>query len=276
MIRTAGRDWCRYIDGARMWPPGEPEAAVPVYAVEGGPPLGCRCFNAAEHDILDTQLPEDKLAELHAELAEAARNECHLLVPQGYAHNCYDEDSPDAPSLGVPTADGLSSDCFGSCAYANPPLGKDCPEDPDPWECNDDGGDDDVGGDELGDDDGDEETQRFDDLTQQITCQGDECTIVRDFAHALWTDPEQLLTDDARLIFNADHARFVLSHVRPGSLAHALGLRSGDIIETVNGHLIDGPEAGLVVYVDNEHAKTLTLGLTRDGQWIERRFIFSP
>lgn len=60
MLRTAGRDYCRFLEGAMMWPVGHPELAEPVMGAFGNPPKGCRCFNAAEQAILTNKTPSEK------------------------------------------------------------------------------------------------------------------------------------------------------------------------------------------------------------------------
>jgi hypothetical protein len=102
VLTTWGTDWCVYVDEAQMWPIGQPELAEPVSAEQGGPPIGCLCFNDGEFQILDGEAPTEQYDGLVAELEENARNECAWAVPPGYDHTCYFEDGPLAPVLSTP------------------------------------------------------------------------------------------------------------------------------------------------------------------------------
>lgn len=64
------------------------------------------------------------------------------------------------------------------------------------------------------------------------------------------------LSTQARIVpryTNGVHKGFKLIGVRPGSIYRALGIRSGDVLETINGQLIDSPSRALELY---EHLKT--------------------
>lgn len=62
--------------------------------------------------------------------------------------------------------------------------------------------------------------------------------------------------------------------VESGDLAHAIGLRSGDVLLTINGLSIDGPEAGLLAYVENEQTAVVDLTVLRDGRELELQLEF--
>lgn len=104
LLTTWGTDWCMYVDEAQMWPIGQPELAEPVSAEQGGPPIGCLCFNDGEFQILDDddEVPAEQYDALVAELEENARNECAWAVPPGYDHTCYLEDGALVPVLSAP------------------------------------------------------------------------------------------------------------------------------------------------------------------------------
>jgi hypothetical protein len=120
VITTPGTDWCVHVEGAMMWPVGQPELAEPVSAPAGGAPRGCRCFNDAEVAILVDKLPADVFGGLVGEIEADARNECALAVPPGFDHNCYTEDGSLAPGFTAPFPQDIpSDDCIGSCAYIN-------------------------------------------------------------------------------------------------------------------------------------------------------------
>ncbi|HLT38589.1 MAG TPA: hypothetical protein VK034_20015, partial [Enhygromyxa sp.] len=118
--------------GARMWPPGSEDLAVPVLDEDQNWPRACVCFNDAETEILFGMAPDEVYAELASEIEQAARDECDVIVPVGWEHNCYDE-SPDGPMLSLPVQ-GDPGDCVGDCGYVSEPKGG-CGDDPNPYEC---------------------------------------------------------------------------------------------------------------------------------------------
>lgn len=132
LVVTSGDDWCRQIIGARMWPSGSDDLAVPVLDENENWPQACVCFNDAEAEILFGMAPADVYAELASEIEQAARDECDVIVPVGWEHNCYDE-SPDGPMPSLPLQ-GDHGDCVGDCGYASEPKDG-CGDDPNPYEC---------------------------------------------------------------------------------------------------------------------------------------------
>ncbi|MCA9698474.1 MAG: hypothetical protein KC431_13170 [Myxococcales bacterium] len=268
MLRTAGRDWCRYVEGAKMWPPGHPELAEPIVGEFGSPPRGCKCFNLAEQDILTNKAPSEAYESLLAEIEEYTRNACHLLTKPGYEHNCYTVQGADAPTFTFAFGDAPSEECFGSCSFINPPPGKDCPEPPDPWACNENHGG------SAGDDAG-SETPPID-VGDAIKCEGVICVVEAGFAQMLWSDPSLLLGDSTRLIYDAEFGHFVFSNVQPDDVAHALGLRTDDVLWSINGLNVDGPEAGLMAYVENEDSESLEVVVLRGGRQVIFRYDSVP
>jgi hypothetical protein len=132
VIITQGNDWCSEIINAQMWPAEHPELAEPVKDAEGNWPRGCVCFNDAEGEILEAELPLLKYMAFSAQIANVARDDCDFHVPLGWDHNCYDE-SADGPVVADP-GQGDQGECVGDCAYANIPKSG-CGEDPSPYEC---------------------------------------------------------------------------------------------------------------------------------------------
>lgn len=157
-VTTSGTDWCAQMDGALMWPAGQPELAEPVLTDDNVQPVGCTCMNDGEGEILDSAAPAEAYAGLVGEVEGAARDVCLSLVLDGYEHNCLQYlDGPDilAPTFDAPNEGSSSGACVGSCSYVgDPPFGEPC-GDPDPWECNGEeapGGSETDGGTETGGD----------------------------------------------------------------------------------------------------------------------------
>lgn len=154
VLNTEGTDWCLYVENAQMWPVGQPELAEPVLGPDGSVPKGCRCFNDAEGIILGQGVPAPQFQQLFVHIEEDARNECAWAVPAGYDHTCFVTSDPSAPMLAGPYAGESNLDCIGSCSFINPPPNGSCGDDPNPWECNDDGSLEPAeSGDETSDDD---------------------------------------------------------------------------------------------------------------------------
>lgn len=137
-LQYPGRDWCRALEGAKMWPNGQPESASNVVNEYGGPPEGCLCFNDADQTILGDQTPIEQYEYLGDLITDSAREACAAVVPLGYDHNCFDVDGPDAPVPSIIITGDLTHDCVGSCVQINPPPNGGC-EEKNPYECNDSG-----------------------------------------------------------------------------------------------------------------------------------------
>ena len=142
VIATPGTDWCVTMDGAQMWPPGQPELAEPVLSENDIDPTGCRCMNDIEHAIMANPGSDERDA-LIAELEQEARYACIVAVNEGWENNCFtDPPEPLAPTFPAPVSKGEPSyACFGSCSFA----GKNCGADPDPFACNEEFGDGETG-----------------------------------------------------------------------------------------------------------------------------------
>ena len=99
---------------------------------------------------------------------------------------------------------------------------------------------------------------------------------VADDHHAIDGDElDTYLTDksvldmEARVIphyTNGQHNGFKLVGVRPGSLYRAIGIRSGDIIRSINGVAIDTPNKALDLYNQLKSKTKLILAIERRGQ----------
>lgn len=79
----------------------------------------------------------------------------------------------------------------------------------------------------------------------------------------------QKLQQDARVIphyKDKDYAGFKLVGVRPGSLYRALGIRSGDVITSINGDKIDSPNKALQLFESLKNSSDIAVEIERRGQ----------
>jgi hypothetical protein len=284
-VTTPGWDWCRNLALAKMWPVGGSfEDAEPVLRSDGGSPRGCRCYNDAEDQIFVDEAPECQYEGFLDDLAQAAREECQALVPPGYDHNCWTVSGPQASVVEGENSQGPGS-CVGNCEYGSPPVGGSCPS-PSPYECAT-GGYGDEGCAPEGDagtstgDSGQDETGSdtsgggvLGDIDAFVDCHGFDCEIDETFARQLYLDPSPLLDDAARLVYDAKLRRHVLHRVEPGSLAHALGLRTGDVLEAVSETTISDLDSALAAYARLAEADTVRVLVKRGSQWLDFTYTF--
>lgn len=280
-VNSSGHDWCSNMANAQQWPAGGSfEDAQPILRPDGGTPRGCRCFNDAEHQVLEDGVPECHLTELWDEVETATRQECQSLVLPGFDHNCWTISGPQASSVEDPFREGPGS-CIGNCEYGGPPAGGSCPE-LNPYECaTGDGGGACAQGDQSGDDTGAVETTGGDSegvtpAQGTIACDGNECTVARAFAAQLYDDPSLLLSQSARLVYDAKSRRHGFIGVFPGTIAHALGFRTNDILESVNGTTIHDLDSALEAYVALRDALVLQVRVERDSQWVDLVITIGP
>ncbi|MEM9456824.1 MAG: PDZ domain-containing protein [Myxococcota bacterium] len=292
-VTSPGHDWRRNLANALQWPAdGSIEDAVPVTYANGATPRGTRCFNDAEHQILEDETPRCKYDQLIAEIENAARQECQSLVLPGFNHNCWQATGANASIAEGPVPENTPGACIGNCKYGGPPSDGSCPE-LNPYECATGGGDGEMCGttsplDTLDTGSGDPDSSGGEsdgidtsggvaglDAYRFITCEGTSCEIDESFAAMIYDDPALLLREDARLDYDSAGRRHVFVDVEPGSVAHTLGFRSGDRLESVDGVMIDGLEAALDVYVQAAHATTLDVRVRRgEQQWLDFEFLF--
>ncbi len=275
-IEVAGYDNCTYLQNAQMWPVGQKQLAQPVPASLGAPgPAGCVCANSVEQDVIDFEVPVAQYDELYDKIVAAARDACSALATPGWENNCYIDAGPDAA---VPFAgtfnDGLG-ECIGSCSHVNPPPGESCP-DPNPYECaeqnGETGGDSETGSGETGG--GSDGTGGLD-AGDYISCVGTDCDIDGDFARGLYADSSSLLREGTRLVYDPAVGRFVLQGVSSGTLASELGFRTGDVLDSVDGRVIDDLDAALRAFGDHEGAAALRVRVKRGTTWIDFDFDFT-
>jgi hypothetical protein len=268
-VVVSGKKWCRYLGDAQMWPIGKPEESVPVVTSDGGPPTGCVCYNVVEQQVLSTKAPTSHYQILLDEIDAAARDDCASLVPAGYDHSCYEPEV----SIAESPFPGGSGDCVGDCSYVNPPPGKSCPN-PNPFECAGTQPPSPMG--ETGEGDEGDETGGVLAPGSFIACVGTDCSVDRDVAKMLWSDPRVLAADGAYLEYDSSLSRFEFVEVPRGSVAYALGLRTGDILESVAGTTIDGLDTALAVYADSAAVDSLKVTMRRGQRWIDFTYMFVP
>ena len=283
-VTSPGADWCRNVALAKMWPVGGSfDDAEPVVRLDGGSPRGCRCYNDAENQIFDDEAPECQYEEFLDDLEQAAREECQALVPPGYDHNCWTTSGAQASVVEGKFPLGPGS-CIGNCEFGSPPVGGSCPS-ISPYECATGGY-----GDEGCESEGDPETSTGDsgldetgsetsggilgDIDAFVDCQALKCEIDEAFARSLYVDPSPLLDQGTRFVYDARLERHVLHDVERGSLAHALGLRTGDLLESVDGMTIHDLDSALRAYVQLAAATTMNVRVKRGSQWLDFTYTF--
>lgn len=283
-VTSPGRNWCRNVANALMWPVGgSSDDAEPIVRPDGATPRGCRCYNDAEQQILRDHAPSCRFDDLFEELELTARQECQALIPPGYDHNCWTATGPVASVVEGEFREGVGS-CIGSCEYGAPPVNGSCPN-PDPYECATGGGEEcDSEGDAETTDGGDsglDETGSSDesgeaalDVDALVHCDGRTCTIDETFARSLYVDISPIVDQGTLLVYDEEHHRHVFTRVEPGTLAHALGLRTGDRLESVNGLSIRDLDSALDAYVRLGREPALAVRVKRGSQWLDFKYTF--
>ncbi|MDF1580274.1 MAG: type II secretion system protein GspC [Desulfuromonadales bacterium] len=67
------------------------------------------------------------------------------------------------------------------------------------------------------------------------------------------------------LILDGKTNGFVVKMIRPRSLLALLGIEKGDLLKSVNGMALDGPEKALQIFQQLREANTITINLIRQG-----------
>ena len=99
-------------------------------------------------------------------------------------------------------------------------------------------------------------------------------SIHRPGLNAMLADPAPLYRS-ARIVPAREGDAFVgfkLFGVRKGSIPEALGLKSGDILRTVNGLPLSSPDEALAIYSRLRQASDITLTVTRGGAAVNLRY----
>lgn len=107
-------------------------------------------------------------------------------------------------------------------------------------------------------------------LAAGITCATeDTCTIKRSVIDALFADPASL-TRQARIVpalREGETVGFKLYGIRTGSLPKLLGLKNGDLVQTVNGKKLTSVDTAMEVYGAARKAQKLDLTGDRKGEF---------
>ena len=85
-----------------------------------------------------------------------------------------------------------------------------------------------------------------------------------------------MLAERTRLVYEAKIQRHVLANVEPGSLAHALGLRTGDRLEAIDSTVIHDLDSALQAYARLQDADTLEVKIQRGTRWLDFEYTFVP
>ena len=114
----------------------------------------------------------------------------------------------------------------------------------------------------------------LDEIDAFVDCHDLDCEIDEAFARQLYLDPSPLLDDGARLVYDTKRRRHVLHDVEPGSLAHALGLRTGDVLEAIDGTTIFDLDSALQTYARLADADVITVEVKRGTRWLTFTYTF--
>lgn len=105
----------------------------------------------------------------------------------------------------------------------------------------------------------------IDGASDAIKCNGDSCTVERKFVEQLIAQPSLLLKQGAaRHYEKAGLAGMRLSRVRRGTIPKLLGLKSGDLITSINGQSLASMDNAMGLYAKLRHAKHLDVEYTRN------------
>lgn len=98
-----------------------------------------------------------------------------------------------------------------------------------------------------------------------IACKGTDCTIERRFVDQLLANPAQLTRQGRAIPYDRDGLRgFRLSRVLRGTIPRLLGLRSGDVVTSINGQPLATLDAAMRLLPRLRHASHLTVEVVRN------------
>jgi general secretion pathway protein C len=105
----------------------------------------------------------------------------------------------------------------------------------------------------------------IDGASDAIKCNGLSCTVEKAFVEKLIAQPSLLLAQGSALPYDKDGlAGMRVSRVRTGTLPKLLGLKSGDIITSINGQSLATMDNAMGLYAKLRTAKHLSVEFTRN------------
>jgi general secretion pathway protein C len=97
-----------------------------------------------------------------------------------------------------------------------------------------------------------------------IKCNGMSCTVDRGLITKLMANPALLAKQgNARPYSRSGLEGFRLSHVRKGTLPNLLGMRTGDVVTSINGQSLESVDGAMAMYTKLRSASHLSIGFTR-------------
>jgi general secretion pathway protein C len=104
----------------------------------------------------------------------------------------------------------------------------------------------------------------IDGAADAIKCNGTSCTVEKAFVEMLIAKPSLLIQQGSARPYKRDELEGVrLSRVRRGTIPRLLGMRSGDVLTSVNGQSLATMDNAMGLYSKLRTAKHLTVDLTR-------------
>jgi general secretion pathway protein C len=99
---------------------------------------------------------------------------------------------------------------------------------------------------------------------EAISCSGLSCTVKRKFVAKLMANPAQLVRQARVRPYSKEGLEGMrLSRVRRGTIPRLLGLRSGDVVQSINGLQLGSMDGAMSVYQQLRTASNLTVEFTR-------------
>lgn len=102
-----------------------------------------------------------------------------------------------------------------------------------------------------------------------IDCENHRCSVDRAFVDKLLANPAKL-TRQAKVRPRKNNPGFKLYRIRRGSVPHLLGIRSGDVLMSVNGRELDSIDDAMGTYQKLRNASRLELTLDRRGKTVTK------
>ena len=109
--------------------------------------------------------------------------------------------------------------------------------------------------------------------TPAVSCAGPRCTVNRTQLSDLLAHPNRLGSSVRILpVGCSGHSGVRLYAIRPDSLLARLGIRSGDIVRSVNGIELSSPDKAIGLYHTLRTAQHVSVELVRGGQTLTMRY----